>query len=109
MKLVPFCGIRLNFEKLPVARVPLLCFYHILTSFVIYQTHGNMESICFTDTWMKSRVFLCVAETIVASFSCCSVGIVQCLFNLCIASFGDRTRPQNQETDNYKNKDVFLR
>ena len=31
------------------ARVPLLCFYHILTSSVTYiteQTHGNMESIC---------------------------------------------------------------
>ena len=32
----------------PAARVPLLCFYDILTSSVIIteQTHGNMESIC---------------------------------------------------------------
>ena len=31
----------------PAARVPLLCFYHILTSSVMTeQTHGNMESIC---------------------------------------------------------------
>ena len=33
----------------PAARVPLLCFYHILTSSVIYiteQTYGNMEPIC---------------------------------------------------------------
>ena len=59
---------------------------------------------------LTTRVFLCVAETIVGSLLCCSVGIVQCLINLCIASFGDWTRPQNQETThNYKNADVILR
>ena len=52
-------------------------------------------------TWNVSEniwVFLVVEETIAGSSLCGSVGILQCLFNLFITSFGDGARLQHQET-----------
>ena len=61
---------------------------------VLYDKHLSLSSqISLTG------VFLDVAETIVGLLLCCSVGIVQCIFNpFCITLFGDRTRPQHQGT-----------
>ena len=50
-------------------------------------------------SWRDWLMFPGFAVTIVGSLLCCGVGIFQCLFSLCITSFGDCARPpRHQET-----------
>ena len=50
-------------------------------------------------SWRDWLMFPGFSVTIVGSLLCCGVGIFQCLFSLCITSFGDCARPpRHQET-----------
>ena len=110
-----FCEIWHLFSQAPIRNFPLknvktnaVCFklfwYKVFVHWKLKLLKVYTWNVC-ENIW----VFLGVAETIAGSSLCGSVGILQCLFNLFITSFGDGARLQHQETTKiFQGPEIFF-